>query len=135
VAADAASGALGDVVWETAHTDGAVARGVAASARRVYGLFSGGPVLEMDAATGRKLRAFRVEGGLHMALGMTVQGGSWAAGWDPAAGEAQPDGGGAAKAGAAWSEGVAAISDSGRVGLYRLDDGRRLRTVVEVGGG
>jgi hypothetical protein len=99
------------LVWKVSHSDGPCARGVAAERRKdkhgaagaelVYAAFNTGPILELQGATGAKLRVIVVRPALHMALGLVLV-----------------------------CPGVLAVSDSGRVLLVRVSDGSMLGQVA-----
>jgi len=96
---------------QVSYTDGPCARGIAAEAilgtggvfqgDRVFATFNSGPILELDGATGTKIRAIHVKPQFSMALSMAVV-----------------------------CPGVVAVSDSGRIFLVSTKDGRWLRQVA-----
>ena len=99
------------IVWKVSYTDGPCARGITAEPRkradgsfesdRVYASFNSGPILELDADTGAKLRVIAVKPGFSMALSLA---------------SVCPD--------------VLAVSDSGRIFLVSTKDGSWLKQVA-----
>mmetsp|Transcript_3915 Transcript_3915/g.6138 ORF Transcript_3915/g.6138 Transcript_3915/m.6138 type:complete len:647 (+) Transcript_3915:56-1996(+) len=104
------------VAWTVHHMDGPCARGVAiedytlyakhnkAPTSTGYNLFAAyntGPILQLDPKDGKKLRVIQVNPGFHMALSMAL-----------------------------IAPGLLAVSDSGRILLYKTTDGKMVREVT-----
>jgi hypothetical protein len=99
------------LLWKVSYSDGPCARGITAAPQkratgsfesdRVFACFNSGPILELDAGTGAKLRSIVVKPSFSMALSLAC---------------VCPD--------------VLAVSDSGRVFLVSAKDGSLLRQVT-----